>query len=75
MGKRSRSPSVSNDDDFFSNPTLKQYNKNHVKVVLTRINSITGVAYKDDTNIFAWELMNEPPLPSRLFWSYISKLG
>uniref|UniRef100_A0A7N0TF26 mannan endo-1,4-beta-mannosidase n=1 Tax=Kalanchoe fedtschenkoi TaxID=63787 RepID=A0A7N0TF26_KALFE len=51
---------VNKDDDFFSNPALKEYYKNHVKAVLTRINTITGVAYKDDTTIFAWELMNEP---------------
>ncbi|KAL8543606.1 hypothetical protein ACS0TY_004250 [Phlomoides rotata] len=30
------------------------------QTVLTRINSLTGVAYKDDSTILAWELINEP---------------
>ncbi|KAM7276949.1 hypothetical protein ACFE04_018815 [Oxalis oulophora] len=51
---------LNNEDDFYSNPLTKEFYKNHIKTVLTRNNSITGVVYKDDPTIFAWELMNEP---------------
>ncbi|KAL5219580.1 hypothetical protein ABZP36_020264 [Zizania latifolia] len=47
-------------DDFFNSTVVKGYYKNHVKTVLTRVNTLTGVAYKDDPTILAWELMNEP---------------
>ncbi|KAL7118361.1 hypothetical protein ACP275_03G131600 [Erythranthe tilingii] len=48
------------DDDFYTNQAVKGYYKNHVHKVLTRINTITGVAYKDDPTVMAWELINEP---------------
>ncbi|XP_020212509.1 mannan endo-1,4-beta-mannosidase 1 [Cajanus cajan] len=51
---------VNNEDDFFTHPVVKTLYKNHIQTVLTRKNTITGVAYKDDPAIFAWELMNEP---------------
>ncbi|KAJ4846000.1 Mannan endo-1,4-beta-mannosidase 2 [Turnera subulata] len=51
---------VENEDDFYTNAVVKAYYKNHVKKVLTRINSFTRVAYKDEPTIMAWELMNEP---------------
>ncbi|XP_034207027.1 mannan endo-1,4-beta-mannosidase 1-like [Prunus dulcis] len=57
---RDRGQPISSDDDFYSNAVIKGYYKDHIKTVLTRINSITRVAYKDDPTIFAWELINEP---------------
>ncbi|XP_038682317.1 mannan endo-1,4-beta-mannosidase 4-like [Tripterygium wilfordii] len=51
---------VTDENDFYINALVKQYYKNHIKTVLTRINTIARVAYKDDPTIFAWELINEP---------------
>jgi len=51
---------ITSDDAFFSDQTVKGYFKNHVKNMLTRVNSYTSVMYKDDPTILAWELMNEP---------------
>ncbi|GAB2267683.1 Mannose-6-phosphate isomerase [Dionaea muscipula] len=57
---------LSSDDDFFTSPVVKGYYKNHIKTILTRRNSIHGVAYKDDPTIMAWELINEPKCTSDL---------
>ncbi|XP_059452427.1 mannan endo-1,4-beta-mannosidase 5-like [Corylus avellana] len=57
---RSAGVAVNGDDDFYTNAVVKGHYKNHVKKVLTRMNTITGIAYKDDPMIMAWELMNEP---------------
>ncbi|KAK6115323.1 hypothetical protein DH2020_007592 [Rehmannia glutinosa] len=57
---RNQRQKLSSDDDFFTNSVVKGYYKNHIKAVLTRQNSITGIAYKDEPTIMAWELMNEP---------------
>nr|AFK43830.1 unknown [Lotus japonicus] len=57
---KERGQNVKTDDDFYTHPVVKQYYKNHIKAVLTRKNTITGLVYKDDPTIFAWELMNEP---------------
>ncbi|PIA44356.1 hypothetical protein AQUCO_01700156v1 [Aquilegia coerulea] len=65
-GRQHGGQNLNSDDDFYSNSMVKDYYKNHIKAVVTRINTITGVAYKDDPTIFAWELMNEPRCQSDL---------
>ncbi|KAK6924390.1 Glycoside hydrolase, family 5 [Dillenia turbinata] len=57
---RSQGQYLSSDDDFFRNTVVKGYYKNHIRTVLTRYNKFTGIHYKDDPTIMAWELMNEP---------------
>ncbi|WVZ61140.1 hypothetical protein U9M48_011058 [Paspalum notatum var. saurae] len=51
---------LATDDDFFNSTVVKGYYKRHATTVLTRVNTLTGVSYKDDPTILGWELMNEP---------------
>ncbi|XP_073003583.1 mannan endo-1,4-beta-mannosidase 5-like [Typha latifolia] len=57
---RNAGAAVTNEDDFYTNPVVKGYYKNHVQSILTRVNTITKMAYRDDATIMAWELINEP---------------
>lgn len=47
-------------DTFFANPTAIGLYQNHIKQIITRTNTITGVKYSEDPAIFAWDLINEP---------------
>lgn len=47
-------------EDFFTQQRPRQLYKDHVKVVLTRVNTVNGRTYKDDPTIFGWNLINEP---------------
>ena len=46
--------------DFFTSPACRATYRAFFTAMLTRVNSVTGVAYRDDSTIFAWELINEP---------------
>ncbi|KAG9150405.1 hypothetical protein Leryth_014595 [Lithospermum erythrorhizon] len=64
---------IQSEDDFFTNSVVKEFYRNHIKAVLTRHNTITGVSYKDDPTIMAWELMNEPRCNSDVSGSTIQE--
>lgn len=60
---------------FFRDPRTRQDYKNWVQHTLTRVNSLTGVAYKDEPTVFAWELMNEPNIePPSLYTQWVSEM-
>lgn len=52
-------------EDFFTDDGLKEMYKQRVSAVVGRVNSITGVAYKDDATIFGYNLINEPRVYKR----------
>ena len=47
-----------NFSDFFTDPELIRAYENHVEAVLNHKNALTGVRYKDDPTIMAWENCN-----------------
>src|SRR3954454_596580 len=44
---------------FYTNPGTRRLYREHIKKLATRKNTVTGAFYRDDPNIFGWELMNE----------------
>ncbi|MBW0525417.1 hypothetical protein O181_065132, partial [Austropuccinia psidii MF-1] len=65
-------------DSTISNTTQTWF-RNHIHTVINRVNTFTGVAYKDDPTIMTWELANEPQDPP-LSWitdtsAYIKSLA
>lgn len=47
-------------DDFYTDATIKAWYKQWIAHLLNRVNSITGIQYKNDPTIMMWELANEP---------------
>ncbi|KAK9815739.1 hypothetical protein WJX72_008765 [[Myrmecia] bisecta] len=47
-------------NDFWTNAQAQQIYMNHVKTVLSRVNTLNGRKYSEDPTIFAWDLLNEP---------------
>lgn len=45
--------------DFYTDETVRGWYEDWVEHLLNRMNTITGVAYKDEPTIMAWELANE----------------
>ncbi|HET9914614.1 MAG TPA: hypothetical protein VFQ13_22155, partial [Anaerolineales bacterium] len=47
-------------DSFYTDQVIKQWYKNWIAHLLSRVNTYTGIAYKDDPAVMTWELGNEP---------------
>jgi mannan endo-1,4-beta-mannosidase len=45
---------------FYTDAQAREAYKNYVSRLIQRVNTITNVVYRNDPNIFAWELANEP---------------
>ena len=59
FGGRKEFAVLSGGGNFYTNPRVIRDFKALVEQVLTRVNTVTGVAYKDDPTILAWETGNE----------------
>ena len=44
---------------FISNSETQKWYKDYIKMLLNRVNTVTGIAYKDEPAIVAWQIMNE----------------
>lgn len=44
---------------FYTNDETRRLFREHIEKLATRRNTVTGTLYRDDPNIFGWELMNE----------------
>ncbi|PLV56249.1 cellulase family glycosylhydrolase [Thermotoga sp. SG1] len=47
-------------DDFYRNEKIKEEYKKYVSFLINRVNTYTGVPYREEPTIMAWELANEP---------------
>ena len=48
-----------NMDFFINNSDTQRWFKDYIEMLLNRVNTVTGVAYKDEPAIFAWQIINE----------------
>ncbi|GAF04115.1 glycoside hydrolase 5 family protein [Saccharicrinis fermentans] len=46
--------------EFYSSAKAQDMMNNHIQKVIMRVNSISGISYKNDPTIMAWQLANEP---------------
>ncbi|MEO8168420.1 MAG: cellulase family glycosylhydrolase, partial [bacterium] len=65
-------------DDFYSDSIIKSWYKNYITRILSRVNTYTGRRYKDEPNIFGWELANEPrssDRSARLIYDWVNEMS
>ncbi|KAF5838739.1 glycoside hydrolase superfamily [Dunaliella salina] len=52
--------------DYYRSSKVKQFLKEHFRYVVSRNNTLTGLAYRDDPTIMCWTAMNEARCPGCL---------
>jgi len=66
-------------DEFYTNNCTREIYKRYVTYFLNRTNTLTGVKYKDDPAIFAWQLANEPRARSdqtgQVLYNWVSEMS
>ncbi|KAI3431367.1 hypothetical protein D9Q98_004424 [Chlorella vulgaris] len=50
--------------DFYTDSRIKLIYKHNLCTLANRVNSLTGVKYRDDPALFSWDLINEPRCPA-----------
>ena len=60
---------------FYVNAKARAYYDDFLKVILARVNTISGVPYRSDPTIMAWEIANEPRAMSHIepFVDWVTK--
>jgi len=54
-------------EDFFLDYGTRLLYMAHVCKCINRVNTVTGIRWRDDPTIFSWNLMNEPRCPGCSF--------
>jgi len=54
-----RTPTQSESGLFYTEPKIKGWFQDYVRTIIDRKNTITGISYRDEPAILAWELGNE----------------
>lgn len=68
---------ISDENQFYFNEQVINDFETYIRTLLTHVNIYTGVAYKDDPTIMAWETANEIEAPTnwtRTISSYIKSI-
>jgi mannan endo-1,4-beta-mannosidase len=61
--------------EFYTDGRVQGAFKDYIAHLLNRVNTLTGVAYKDDPYVFAWNLANEPRIRNYTSTDPKSKVG
>lgn len=48
-----------NMDFFINNADTQRWYRDYIAMLLNRVNTVTGVAYRDEPAIFSWQIINE----------------